>query len=267
MSRRLLTGIFCIGLIAFAQVPALAQQPTAEAEAPAAEEPESAIKRISLSAFGGYYSGNTFLEFLEMDPRAQLEAETNIVYLFDGTTLNIGEELTPNGIGAPKKEIESGQTYGFRVGFFLSESFHFDLVGSISKARAALTVLQYEDNLPAGRIEVDADEDFTSYMGGFSMTYDAHQLKILGLSPYFGFGLGGIINRFEVLEDKTALYFQFISGLSLALNNTITVDAGLRATTYSFETEELEYSKQVTDLTAVAGLTFLFDVAPVHDYD
>lgn len=269
MSRRMMTAFACAVLVMAAAVTAAAQttDPTAD-EAGAAAEPTSAIKRISISLFGGYNSGGTFYELPEMDERAQLAENSNLVYLFDGTTENIGEELTADGLTAPKKEIDSGNTYGGKIGFYLSDSFHVDLVGSISKGDAQLTALRLDDWEPVGRELLDVDEKFTMYMGGIGLTYDAHNLKILGLTPYFGLGLGGVINRFDTLEDKTSLYFQFIGGLSHPLfSSDFWLDVGMRATTFSFETEEQEYSEQFTNVQLTAGLTLLFDVKPIYDWD
>ncbi len=41
--------------------------------------------------------------------------------------------------------------------------------------------------------------------GGLALNYDARPATFLGLVPRIGFGIGGIINRFTVLEDNTSL--------------------------------------------------------------
>ena len=108
------------------------------------------------------------------------------------------------------------------------------------------------------------DPNFKSYMGGISVSYDANALRMFGLTPYFGMGFGGIINRFTVLEDKTALYFHLFGGLDLPLTRSLHVNTRFSGTTFSFPTEEVTYSEQVTTMTATLGLTLHFDVKPIY---
>ncbi len=267
MNRRFLTALFCIAVMTLPTVGALAQAADAEQGAEQTEENTSMIKRMSIAFFGGYNSGDTYFQLPIMDERAQLAEHSNLVYMYDGTTFDIGNELTANGLTAPEKKIDSGNTYGAKIGFYLSDNFHIDIGGSISKGEAKLTALKLEDWEPQERILLSSDDKFTLYMGGMELIYDLHNMKILGLTPYFGLGLGGVINRFDVLEDQTSLYFQFLGGLSRPITDSIGVDVGLRAATYSFQTDDQEYSEQVTNLQLTGGITFLFDVKPIHDLD
>jgi len=268
MSRRILAAIVCTLMIMVVAIPGICQNSydTAD-ETGDSTEPTSKIKRISISLFGGLNSGGKFYDLPILDERAQLYENSNIVYLFNGETLNLGEELTVDGLTAPRKEIKSGNTYAAKVGFYLSDSFHFDLVGSLSRGDAELSAVRLEDWEPVGREILDVDENFTIYMGGLGLTYDAHNLKTIGLTPYFGLGLGGVINRFDTLEDKTSLYFQVFGGVSRPIASDFWLDVGVRASSYSFETEEQEYSEQFTNIQVTAGLTFLFDVKPIYDWD
>ncbi|MBU0742854.1 hypothetical protein KKG45_13905 [bacterium] len=254
----------------------------AETDAPT-EELTSRIKSISISFSGGYYSGTRYLDLPIIDDRAQLAEGSNTVTLFNGEELDLGTERPANGFDAPVKEIDAGEIYRLNIGFYLSDSFHFDLNASYSRAKATLSMARFENDLFIERVygeDLDQwyegfydetrfkggseDSNFKSYMGGISLAYDAHTLKTFGLRPYFGTGFGGIINRFSVLEDKTALYFQLFGGLILPLSEGFHVNAQFTATTFALQTEEVTYSKQVTTMTGTIGITMLFDVKPIY---
>lgn len=275
--RFLMSLIVSIASLAAAVAPA---QTDADAET---EELTSRVKSISLSFSGGYYGGTTFLDLPVIDERAQLAEGSNTVTLFNGEELNLGTARPVDGFDAPMKQIETGEIYRMSIGFFLSDSFHFDLNASYSRAKAILSMARFEDDEMVERLSGQGldpwysefytqtdlvggseDGDFKSYMGGISLAYDAHTLRILGLTPFFGTGFGGIINRFSVLEDKTALYFELFGGLALHMSDSFNVNTRFSATTFAFPTEEVAYSKQVTTMTATLGITLLFDVKPVH---
>ena len=266
-------------LIALSTVGALAQD---EVDEPV-EELTSRVKTISISFSGGYYSGTTFLDLPVVDQRAQLADGSNHVTLFNGESLNLGDSRPENGFDAPAKEIDQGEIYGMNISFYLSDSFHIDLNASYSRARAFLSMARFEDDVLTERVygeDLDAwyegfydqtnyaggsvDPNFKSYMGGISVSYDANALRMFGLTPYFGMGFGGIINRFTVLEDKTALYFHLFGGLDLPLTRSLHINTRFSGTTFSFPTEEVPYSEQVTTMTATLGLTLHFDVKPIY---
>jgi len=233
------------------------------------DAPTSAIKRISISLSGGHYSGATFFKLPPLDERAQLEEGTNMVTLYNGEELNLGEELPVDGLAAPEKKIDSGQYIEARVGFYLDDSFHVDLVGGLALADASLSVLQYMDTVPLTRITGSEAEGFldtghSSYLGGIQLGYEGHQLKRFGITPNFGMGFGGIIDRFTILEDKTALFFQLFGELSVPLTGSIHARGRVTATTYSFQTEEVQYTEQITTTALTFGLTWIFDANPVY---
>ena len=282
MSSKRLLALLSVLLVLSAVTGALAQiEPPAEETE---EELTSAIKKISIGFSGGYYSGLTYLELPVIDNRAQIAEGANAVTLFNGEVLDLGIERPANGFDAPIKEVVSDLSYSMCIGFYLSDVFHVNLNTSYTRSRAVLSMMRFEDELPAGRVfgnDLDTwyeefydnsdvlvggneDTGFKSYMGGFSLAYDASTLKIFGLTPYFGTGFGGVINRFTVLEDKTALYFQLFSGFDLAMSSNLHINARITATTFSFQTEEVGYKEQVTPLTGQFGLTWLFDVKPIH---
>jgi len=274
LSMSLIVPIACLATAAaFAQ---------AEADAET-EELTSRVKSISLSFSGGYYGGTRFLDLPIVDDRAQLAEGSNTVTLFNGEELDLGTERPVDGFDAPRKEIDTGEIYRMSIGFYLSDSFHFDLNASYCRAKAVLSMTRFEDEEIIGRLSGQAidpwysefytqsgleggseDGDFKSYMGGISLGYDAHSLRTLGLTPFFGTGFGGIINRFSVLEDKTALYFELFGGLALYMSDSFNLNARFSATTFAFPTEEVSYSKQVTTMTATLGITMLFDVKPIY---
>ncbi len=262
---------------------AAAAQADADTTAAAAPEPKSAIKKIAISVGGGYYSGTTFFELPTIDLRAQVAPGSNTVTLFNGQELDLGIQRRPNCLDAPIKKVMPGEALNLRLGFYISEDFHLDLYGSYAKSKAELSLLRYEDGEIAGRVEADElqgwtdelyssqgidggfrDEDFRSFTGGANLVYDASAIRMFGLTPQFGTGFGGVINRFTTLEDKTALYFQLFSGLLLPLSDNLRIDVRGTATTFSFATEEVSYAQQVTMFVGSIGVTWLFDVKPVH---
>ncbi len=262
--------IFLLTILVLA-IPASGQDSPAGADDTALPDaPTSAIKRIAISFSGGTYSGATFFKLPPLDDRAQLEEGTNIITLFNGEELDLGEEVpVDEGFGAPVKKIDSGHFVEGRIGFYLNESFHLDLVGGLVLADASLSVLQYDGGEPLGRITGTVENGFldtghTAFMGGFQFGYDGHQLKKFGLTPNFGLGFGGIIDRFTVLEDKTALFFQLFGELSYPAFDNIEIRARVTTTTYSFRTEEVRYTEQITASNFTLGFTWLFDANPIY---
>jgi len=259
-------ALFTVLILVFACSAVTAQDTPAPVDEDA---PTSAIKKITISFDGGTYSGAQYFNLPTLDDRAQLEEGTNIVTLFDNEELNLGNELPVNGLTAPRKEIESGQSYSARVGFYLNDSFHVDLLASLAIAEARFSALEYVDGVSIGRVtrgeaEGWVDTGFKAYQGGIQLGYDAHSLKRFGLVPAFGMGFGGIINRFTVLEDKTALYFQLYGELSRNLSDNFKVTSRYTATTYSLDTEEVDYAEQVTTFNMTLGITWLFDAKPIY---
>ncbi|MDO9695809.1 MAG: hypothetical protein Q7W56_13900 [Candidatus Latescibacteria bacterium] len=272
----LLSGL----LVALLPVAAAAQEVLDTATAP---EPTSSIKKIAISFGGGYYSGSTYFELPTIDLRAQVAPGSNTLTLFNGQELDLGIQRRPNCLDAPIKKIVPGQAANVRLGFYISDDFHMDLYGSYARSKAELSLLRYQDGEIAGRVEPDElkrwtdelyasqgidggfrDEDFRSFTGGANLVYDASAIRMFGLTPQFGTGFGGVINRFTTLEDKTALYFQLFGGLLMPLGDHLRVDLRGTATTFSFATEEVTYAQQVTMFVGSLGVTWLFDVKPIH---
>jgi hypothetical protein len=233
--------------------------PAMDAEEEEVPEASYSIKQISLSVFGGRFTGATFLELPPLEPRTQLEAGSNDIYMYDGTIFQL-----PDYYDAPQKKIEPGYSFGGRIGFYLSDEFHLDLTTSITRTKA-VTSFQNNDprdpNAPFRQV-LDTDDGFTVYQGGGALMYDVTTADLMGLHPYFGLGLGGIINHFTHLADKSALYFELITGLAYHLKENLHLKAQFNATTLSFEREELSYAKQVTYAQVSLGITWLISTAP-----
>ncbi len=101
--------LFLIAVL-IAALPVLAQEEEAE-------QPTSKIKKIAISFSGGTYSGARYFDLHKLDERAELEEGSHTVTLFDGTVLQMDDGQALNRLDAPRKEIESGNAFGARIGF------------------------------------------------------------------------------------------------------------------------------------------------------
>lgn len=219
------------------------------------------VKAYSLSLYGGYFSGGTFFELPPIaDDRTFVEEGTNRVMGYNGEWL----PLDPAVYDAPRKRIESGGGFGGTLGIYLSDVFHMDLSLTMSKSKATTTMLYRNPNDPENpyREKVDEDDSFNSYTGGVNLIYDIRNASFAGMFPYVGFGLGGVINSFTVLDDKTALFFEGVGGLRLHLAGDFSLQAQVNLRTFSFLTEELNYSQQVTFANFFVGVSYFIDVVP-----
>ncbi len=167
---------------------------------------------------------------------------------------------------APRKEIESGTAFGGRIGIYLADDLHLDLTGSYFSGRAVTTMLYNPDSSKPentwDRIEVDEDPGFKVYKGGVSLMYDATPATFFGVKPMLGFGLGGIINRFSVLEDKTGLYLEGNFGLSVRPAKDLEIIARTNLAVFSFEVDELGYSNMVSYSDYLVGVSWYLDTVP-----
>ena len=263
----LVFGVFGATSLAQESPPADPDPAATEGEEPPPEVPveEYKVKAYSLAFWGGWFSGGTFLELQPLADRTQLEEGSDLIWKYNGDVFT-DQELNQGDwvYDGARKEILPGVAMGGIIGMYLSEHFHLDIEASISKSRAITT---FNNNDPSNlegpyREELDADEDFTVYMGGLNMVYDAKTFSLDGIYPFVGFGIGGIINRFSELEDKTALFFQMFGGINFPLAESLMLFTQLNATTFSFGTEELQYGKQVTYTTWRMGLNWVINVVP-----
>jgi hypothetical protein len=245
-------------------------------------EKTSKVKSISLNFGSGYYSGCTYFELPTIHPNAQITEGSNNLWLYDGDYLDLGTGDAINYLDAPLKKINPGKIFSANIGFYLSNSFHVDLSASMAKSDADITVIEVNDDVLGDRFQPTGDHDlfrnnsrfqgenpfhddnFTLYSGGVTLLYDANNIRKGFLLPYFGCGLGGVINRFSALEDKTALYFQLVSGMHIPVSENFMISADIRATTYSLATEEVVYAKQTFNTTFTVGATWKIDVKPIY---
>ncbi|MBE0567667.1 MAG: hypothetical protein IH621_17055 [Krumholzibacteria bacterium] len=272
------------GAAAYAQ-DAVAPTPvdsTAVPEAAAAavdnrEYDDYTVKAYSLTVFGGNFSGATFLELDEVGPKTVITAGIgNIlgageVLGYDGRPLLESRAIQPDGkrlYDAPLKEIRSGPAFGGRVGIYISDHFHLDLAGTYATGKAVTSMVYMgEDNPTQKRVknvryQLDEDAGFVMYKGGLALSYDALPAEFWGIVPRLGFGLGGIINRFSRLEDKTSLYLEGSFALTKAFGDRLSLVGQADVTNFSFKVEELGYSNMLNYATFSLGLGWFIDVLP-----
>jgi hypothetical protein len=267
--------VLTLALAVFLSVGAVrAQESTGEAEPPtdeanvAIDEEELhysdyKVKAYSLTGFYGDFSGTTYLENMELGPRTVYEEGANYIIGYDGNVLQVSRDDVH--YDAAHKKIESGPAFGARIGIHVNKDFHMDLIGTYATGRAVTTMLYKpdpDDSSLNQRIEVDSDDGFSLVKGGVHLGYDAHPITFWGITPRLGFGLGGLINRYTVLEDKTALYLEGNFGLKVGIVSNLSLAAQADLTTFAYKVDELGYSNIVKYYTYTLGLTWFFDVIP-----
>jgi len=279
MKYRALLCLFTVLMLLGTGSMLMAQEPTPEQEERVAEIEENLkyedfmVKAYRLTYLRGDFSGATMLDL-------PLLGEHTI--LTDGATGIIGYdgEILPESLAeyqdAPlhykydsaQKTIESGPAHTGRVGIYISKDFHLDLNGTYASGKAVTTMIGPETiNSPYDpdtieRREIDSDDGFKAYKGGLSLMYDAHPASFFGIVPQLGFGLGGIINRFSHLEDKTALYLEGNFGLTYEVFDNFNLNGGIDVTSFAYEVDELGYSNMINYTTYSLGVSWFIDVVP-----
>ena len=278
--RNLVSLLFALGLLLSGPVlraqeetddpaaTAPAEEPVPVATVPLPEEPltyeDYSVKAYTLTFFGGQYSGATYLENMELDERTKLTEDEYAIVAYNGETLLVS--LDADHYTGAHKEINEGPAYGGRIGIYVSDDFHLDILGTYAKGEAITTMLYTPDpeNAPdeSERIVVDSDDGYEMMKGGLALMYDATPATFFGIVPQLGFGLGGIINRYSELSDVTGLYLEGNFGLNFELVENFQI--GLRAdlTNYAYDVEELGYSNMVNFVTYSFGVTWFLDVVP-----
>ncbi len=275
MNYRSVFRLFLLLLVLGTANGLLAQEPTPAQEERVAELEENlkwedfTAKAYRLTVFGGSFSGAKYLELPLLWDRTRLEDGAHDVLGFDGEYLQESRDRLGDSeiyeYDAANKEIESGPAYGAKVGIYIADDFHLDLMGTYATGRAVTTMMHRtdEENIDImERVEVDSDDGFKMFKGGLHLMYDARSATFFGLTPRLGFGLGGIINRYSYLEDKTALYLEGNFGLSRKLFGDFTLTGQVDLTSFAYEVEELGYSKMVNYATFSLGLSYFIDVVP-----
>ena len=278
--RNLVSLLFALGLLLSGPVlraqeetddpaaTAPSEEPVPVATVPLPEEPltyeDYSVKAYTLTFFGGQYSGATYLENMELDERTKLTEDEYAIVAYNGETLLVS--LDADHYTGAHKEINEGPAYGGRIGIYVSDDFHLDILGTYAKGEAITTMLYTPDpeNAPdeSERIVVDSDDGYEMMKGGLALMYDATPATFFGIVPQLGFGLGGIINRYSELSDVTGLYLEGNFGLNFELVENFQI--GLRAdlTNYAYDVEELGYSNMVNFVTYSFGVTWFLDVVP-----
>lgn len=271
--RALLCLFSVVMVIGFCSV-VLAQEPTPEQEQRVAEIEENLkyedymVKAYRLTFFGGNFSGATYLENQQLGERTVLTDGAGDIIAYDGGVLpeSTAKDQEGNHIyDAAHKEIESGPAYGAKVGIYISNDFHLDIAGTYATGKAVTTMLQFPDPADitvSDRVLVDQDDGFKMMKGGLSLMYDARPATVFGVMPQLGFGLGGIINRYSYLEDKTALYLEGNLGLTFEVFDNVNVTGAVDVTTFAYEVDELGYSNMVNYTTFSLGVSWFIDVVP-----
>jgi len=274
MKYRNLLSLVLVPLVLSFAVASPAQEPTDEQEEQVAAIEENlkyedyTVKAYSLSFFGGSFSGATYLENQELGPRTVLTPGAGDIISYSGDVLWESTAKYTNGLNiydAAHKEIESGPAFGGRVGIYISRDFHLDLLGTYATGKAVTTMLyrpDENDRNNSHRVVVDEDDGFKMVKGGLALMYDARPATFFGIMPRLGFGLGGIINRYSYLEDKTALYLEGNFGLNVELFKNLTLSGQADVTTFAYEVDELGYSNMVNYVTYSLGISWFIDVVP-----
>jgi hypothetical protein len=279
MIVRKLVWLFTFAALGLGTLPAAAEDKPAAApaatatveqaavpDAPAAalEWKDYKVKGYRLSLYGGTFSGATYLDLKALSDRTILTPGAADVLGYNGEVLI--QSVDTEHYMAPRKQIEPGTAIGGRIGIYLGDDVHLDLVGNYLAGRANTTMLYSREGRSGDgvwdRIEVDADDGFSAYKGGISMMYDARPATFFGVTPTLGFGLGGVINRFSQLEDKTALYLEGNFGLSIEPKQNLQLVARADLSVFAFKVDELGYSNMVGYRNFTIGAAWFFDTVP-----
>ncbi len=271
MNSRLLAA--ACGLAAILAAPVVVAQDDAatadpapdplEAEAPA--EPETwadfSIKAYKIRFFGGWFGGSEYLNLPVRGPRSFEEAGAQRVMSFDGTWWEPGE-LDYRKYDGPVKRIEDGKTFGMTIAAYLADNFHMDITASYTTTQAVLTMMNIENRNAQFREEIDRDDSVSIYRGSLQLMYDLAGFRVLGFSPYLGFGFGGVINRFSNLDDVGELMLIGTAGVQRRFGDRLEVFMQANLSNFSMAREELHYTTSVTYTDLSGGVSFFFDVVP-----
>lgn len=270
MNPRLVPAVCAAGLLLLA-LPGLAQSdPTDDPlEAPRDEERELtwsdyAVKAYTIQVFGGWFGGSEYLNLPLKGPRTYLQ-ELDRVMGYNGEWWPNGDQegqLDYNIYDSPIKTIEDGQTFGLKIGSYLTEQFHLDIYFSYTATEAVLTMINTEDEDNLFRTEIDRDPDVQILRGALLLTYDLDTFDIFGFSPYMGLGFGGILNRFSNLPDVGGLFLMGAAGLNRPISGNVSAFVQGDLTAFSMSRDELHYTKSVVYKNISAGISLFFDTVP-----
>ena len=268
MKTRLFPTVICVLVLALSASFAYAQDAAEDdpLEADGDVEPELTwadygIKGYTVQIFGGAFNGAEYLNLPVLGDRTQVEEGSDWVMSYDGTWWE-PDELDYEIYGGPVKTIENGYTFGVKFGSYLSDNFHIDLTFAYSATEAQLTMVNSDDPANEFREEIDRDTSIQIFRGAASMMYDIRSFSPLGIYPYFGFGFGGIINRFSNLSDTGGLYMIGSFGLQRHVAGTASLFLQYDMTTFPMSRDELHYTETVTYTDITFGISFFIDTIP-----
>jgi opacity protein-like surface antigen len=281
MKSRLFSAVLCILALTLSAALAGAQEaapddPRADdpLEADAEAEPELTwddytVKAYAIQIFGGAFNGDRYLDLPIKSDRTQVEEGSDWVMGYDGNILT-PDVLDYEIYDSPVKELENGYTLGVKVASYLTDNFHVDLSLTYSSSTARLTMVNLEDpenpvreELPTvDDVNVSVDDGVQIFRGAISGLYDLSTFDLWGISPYVGFGFGGVLVSYSALEDVGALFLVGTGGLKRHLFGSTSAFLQFDLTNFSMSRDELEYTKNVTFMDLTFGLSFFIDTVP-----
>ncbi len=249
------------------------------------------VKGYSLSFGGGTFNGVTYLDLKPLGDRTAYPINTGDklgagdILGYDNLPLEVSRARGSDGLflfNEARKEIKSGPVFSGRVGIYIAEHFHLDMAGSYATGEAEVSMVyrgetndyftqgqryigpELERNKPPELRNPAAfvDESFSVIKGGIGLMYDAEPARFFGITPRLGFGLGGIINSYSHLKDKTALYLESTLALDFPVTHNLDIFAQADLTTFAFEIEELGYRDMVKYTMFTLGVSWFNDVLP-----
>lgn len=265
MKSRLFLALMCV-LAMSMPVVAVAQEPPADDplddEGVVAETWDSyLVKAYSIQVFGGLFGGDRYLDLPVMGEQTEVQEGTERVMSYDGTWWE-RDELDYTRYDGPVKTLEDGLTAGVRLGSYLADSFHMDLTLSYTRTEAFLTMVDKTDRDNLITEEIDRDDNVQILRGSLKMMYDLDNVDLLGVSPYLGFGFGGIITRFSNLEDRGGLFLVGTAGLHGQVSSSLSAFLQFDVTAFAMDRDELHYNTTVAFTDITAGFSLFVDVVP-----
>jgi hypothetical protein len=222
------------------------------------------IKGYTISVFAGAFSGDEYLNLPLRGERTYEDEGADNVMSYDGDWLSYNRDIND----APVKTLEDATGFGFKVGSWLNDNVHVDLVFSYVSTEAVLTMINKTPETPATddmyREEMSRDTDVTVFRAGVGLSYELRQFELLGIHPYVGFGFGGIITGFSAIDDKGELFFNGNFGLTRPVSQNLSIFAQFDLTTFAMSRAELNYTERVNITDARFGLAWFIDVVPAE---
>jgi len=282
MNHRLIPALLCSSCLLLCATWAAAQdpaEPTAEPAETEAAAPELTyddyfVKGYTISVFGGTFKGDQYLDLPVKDPRSYVTPDSRRIMSYSTGEFFTEGELNYDQYDGAVKELEDGNSFGFKLGTHITDQFHVDIDFTYSTTQAVLRMTNKGwvrgpegefQNLPSDEWvveEIDRDPDVKVYRAGLTLNYDFLQYRLFGIYPALGFGFGGVITRFSVLDDTGGLYFTGKAGLHRPLAGGLSIFAEYDATVFAMSRDELDYTTMVTFQDLRIGLGWFIDVVP-----